>query len=69
MLTLELLYNGTGYPGPSPYIWGATNQQVRGKFIRDRVFSHSTWDTQLGCAAMLMGMLKLDPSIIIPAKE
>lgn len=60
-------YNGIGYFWhgiPSPYIWGGTNIQVRGKYIRDRVFSRRHWDAQPGCAPMLYMIGKKDPSIV-----
>ncbi len=66
-LTLLVLYNGTGYEEyhnePSPYDWGATNQQKRGKYTGDGLYSPEVWDTQVGCAAMLKAMMSLDPSI------
>jgi len=66
-LTLLILYNGTGYfdyhHEASPYDWGATDQEQRGKYVGDSQFSATAWDTQLGCAAMLKGMIALDPSI------
>ena len=66
-LTLLELYNGLGYEDyhaeASPYIWGATDQEQRGKYIGDGEYSAATWDTQLGCAAMLKAMMALDPSI------
>jgi lysozyme family protein len=66
-LTLWVLYNGTGYEDfhheASPYDWGATDQQQRGKYIADGKFDPGAWDTQVGCAAMLMGMMALDPTI------
>lgn len=51
-------YNGFGYRHParnipSPYLWGGTNIQKRGKFIRDGVYDAGTWDTQLGVMAVL----------------
>lgn len=62
------LWNGWGYwmyhPScPSPYVWGATSVQKAGKYIRDGVWSSSAWDTQIGTAAMLFEMAKLDPTI------
>jgi lysozyme family protein len=67
VLTLWLLYNGTGYEDhhheASPYDWGATNIEEWGKYVRDGVWSAHVWDTQLGCAAMLKGMIAIDPSI------
>ena len=57
-------FNGWGYfPHPSPYIWGGTNVQVAGKYIRDRVYDPSAWDTQPGCAPILQMIAKLDPTV------
>src|SRR5207244_2895827 len=64
-------YNGWGYfyrGIPSPYVWGATSAQRPGKFVSDGVWSSTTMDRQVGCAAMLKGMMALDPSIK-PARE
>jgi lysozyme family protein len=49
-------YNGFGYASkglPSPYVWGATNYQKPGKYVKDGVFDASVTDTQIGVAAML----------------
>jgi len=65
------LYNGWGYFNhgvPSPYVWGATSVQRPGKYVSDGVWSSTATDKQLGCAAMLKAMMKLDPSIN-PARE
>lgn len=66
-LTLLEEYNGLGYDEyhaeASPYIWGATDQEQRGKYVGDGEYSAAVWDTQLGCAAMLKKMIELDPSI------
>jgi lysozyme family protein/peptidoglycan hydrolase-like protein with peptidoglycan-binding domain len=59
-------YNGWGYffrGIPSPYVWGATSVQRPGKFVSDGVWSPTTMDRQTGCAAILKGMMALDPSI------
>jgi lysozyme family protein len=59
-------YNGWGYfyrGIPSPYVWGATSNQRPGKFVSDGVWSPTTMDRQIGCAAMLKGMMAIDPSI------
>lgn len=68
-LTLTVLYNGIGYDlyhhEPSPYDWGGTTVQQIGKYTADGVFSIHTWDTQLGCAAMLMAMRQLDNSVVL----
>lgn len=67
-LTLFILYNGIGYEAyhnePSPYDWGATTIEQRGKYSGDGQFAANVWDTQVGCAAMLMAMMALDPSIV-----
>jgi lysozyme family protein len=59
-------YNGWGYHWrglASPYIWGATTVQQRGKFIADGKFSATTMDVQLGCAALIRALMDLDPTI------
>lgn len=61
-----MLFNGPGYEMhgiPSPYVWGGTNIQKPGKYIRDGVFSSTVMDPQPGCAPMLAVIAKLDPSI------
>jgi lysozyme family protein len=65
------LFNGAGYDMrhlPSPYIFGGTNQQRAGKFIRDGVFSSTTWDIQPGVAPIMKVMMEFDPTIK-PARE
>ncbi len=67
VLTLTLLYNGTGYEDyhheASPYDWGATNHEQWGKYVADGKWSAHVWDTQIGCAAMIKAMMAIDPSI------
>jgi lysozyme family protein len=51
------LFNGTGYDSrglPSPYIWGGTNIQVRGKYTGDSRWSGRTMDTQPGVAPLIL---------------
>lgn len=70
VLTLLEMYNGLGYEAhheASPYDWGATDMEQWGKYVRDGVWDPHVWDTQLGCAAMLKGMMELDPSIAFAA--
>jgi lysozyme family protein len=66
-LTLAEEYNGLGpetyHHIPSGYVWGATNIEERGKYIADGKWSGSTWDTQIGVAALILGMKALDASI------
>ena len=67
VLTLFESYNGTGYEiyhhEPSPYDWGATNIEQQGKYVADGRYNPNVWDLQVGCAAMLKGMMELDPTI------
>jgi lysozyme family protein len=61
-----MLFNGTGYENrgvPSPYVWGGTNIQRPGKYIRDHVWSSTEMDPQPGCAPLLATIAKLDPSV------
>lgn len=61
------LFNGAGYDAkglPSPYLWGGTNIQRPGKYIKDHVFSTKAMDSQPGCAPLLQQIMQLDPSII-----
>lgn len=51
-------YNGFGYRSksiniPSPYLWGGTNHQAKGKYIADHVFSKEIMDPQIGCMPLL----------------
>ena len=65
-LTLLELFNGVGYESHNentPYDWGATDQEQRGKYTSDGHFDPSSWDTQVGCAAMLKAMMAIDTSI------
>jgi len=65
-LTALETYNGIGYAAravPSPYLWAGTNQYRSGKYVRDGVYDPSKVDPQLGCAALLMALMELDPNI------
>ncbi len=67
-LTLLEQYNGLGYAGrglPSPYLWSGTDQYIKGKYIKDHVFDPNVVDVQMGCAGLLLTMMKLDNSIQI----
>ena len=60
-------FNGFGYRHParnipSPYLWGGTSVQKRGKFVRDGVYDPGTMDSQLGAMAVLKQIMALDPS-------
>lgn len=52
-------FNGSGYAHMgmrSPYVWGGTNMQQRGKYVKDSHFDPSAWDVQIGCAAVLLAL-------------
>jgi lysozyme family protein len=66
MLYYAEQYNGWGYyyhRMPSPYLWGGTTIQRRGKYVADGRFSPTTWDVQPGVAALISQMMHLDPTI------
>lgn len=70
-LTILMKYNGVGYflrGLPSPYIFAATTAYIKGKFIADHKFDPEFVDQQIGCAALLLAMQKLDPSITFGPK-
>lgn len=56
------LFNGL-YSLQTPYLWGGTNQQKRGKYVADHVYNPFVWDPQPGCAPILWMIAKLDPSV------
>jgi len=63
--TLEK-FNGFGYRSkgiPSPYLWGATNKQKRGKYVSDGVYDPNTMDSQVGGMAILKSMMDMDKTI------
>jgi lysozyme family protein len=65
LIALEM-YNGLGYASkgvPSPYLWAGTNQYTSGKYVKDGVYDPGHVDQQLGCVAMLLSMIAIDPTI------
>jgi lysozyme family protein len=59
-------FNGWAYRSPrinipSPYLWGGTSVQKRGKFIRDHVYDATVMDPQIGVMAVLWAVMELDP--------
>lgn len=68
MLTILEEYNGLGYANkgvPSPYIWSGTDQYAAGKYIADGVYSPTTVDHQLGCAALLSRMMEMQKPPVV----
>lgn len=59
-------FNGWGYVAHgvnSPYVWGGTNLQQRGKYVADGRWNASAWDSQLGVAAILKAIFAIDASL------
>lgn len=60
------IFNGMGYRGhgiPSPYLWGGSNIQKRGKYVSDGVYNANVMDTQLGIIPLIKRMIELEPSL------
>lgn len=58
-------FNGFGYRNPnrnipSPYLWGGTNIQKKGKFVKDSVYDPNVLDPQIGAMAVLSEIMALD---------
>jgi len=71
LIGLEM-YNGLGYARkgiPSPYLWAGTSQYKSGKYVRDAVYDPDHVDQQLGCVAMLLSMMAIDPTITFAGAE
>lgn len=71
LLTMLEQYNGLGYCNrgiPSPYIWSGTDQYIKGKYIADGKFDPNVVDKQLGCAGLILEMMKQDPTISFGSK-
>lgn len=59
-------FNGFGYRYKgirSPYLWGGTNHQQRGKYTRDRYFDPGVMDQQLGAVGILYTLMNMDLSL------
>lgn len=59
-------YNGQGYfyqKINSSYVWADTTMEQLGKYVRDHMFDPKFDDPQVGCAALLKALCKLDPEI------
>jgi len=60
-------FNGFGYRlyhhVRSPYVWGATAVQQRGKYTSDRVWDSTVMDPQIGGMALLAALMQIDSGI------
>ena len=66
-------YNGWGYRSRntrvnSPYLWSATNNYQKGKFVRDGVFDPNAVSAQIGAMALLRRLMDLE-GVNIPAED
>src|SRR5258708_5599611 len=63
-LTAFEAYNGFGYEQyhheNSPYNWGATNHEERGKYVADGQYSPAAWDNQIGSAALMKALFEIE---------
>lgn len=61
------LFNGFGYRDwhhmRSPYLWGGTNHQDRGKYTSDGQFDPRHFDEQLGIVPVMKRLAELDPAL------
>lgn len=65
-------FNGFGYRAPtrnipSPYLWGGTSVQKRGKFTADGHYDANAMDPQIGVMAVLKALMALDPEATFSA--
>lgn len=61
-------WNGWGFFNhgvPSSYVWGGTNIEVGGRYVRDHEWSPGVKDPRLGCAAILKSLVEMDSSILL----
>lgn len=65
------LFNGEGYRDyhhmHSPYLWGGTNIQTKGKYTSDGQFDPNEMDPQLGIIPLARRMVELDASLALPS--
>jgi lysozyme family protein len=63
------LFNGMGYRDfhhmHSPYLWGGTNIQTKGKYVADGKFDLNEMDPQLGIIPLGRRMAQIDPSLAL----
>lgn len=63
------LFNGFGYRDfrgiRSPYLWGGTSLQQRGKYTSDGKYDSTVMDSQLGIVPIMMRMCELRPGLTI----
>ena len=64
------MFNGFGYRDVhhmhSPYLWGGTNIQTKGKYTTDGNFDPNAWDEQVGVIPVARRMVEIDPTLALP---
>lgn len=68
MLYYQERWNGWGYwqyhgKMPSPFLWGASTIQKRGKYVSDGSYDPFHWDTQLGTAILMSAIASFDKTV------
>lgn len=61
-------WNGFGYRAHgehTPYNWGGTSAQQRGKFTADGHYDASAWDTQVGIIPIMRRLVALHPELAL----
>lgn len=64
-------FNGFGYRMhgvPSAYLWSFSNQYVRGKYVKDGVWSATTVDQQMGIAPLMRRLMALNADVAFGAQ-
>lgn len=62
-------YNGMGYRKMdvrSPYVWGLTDMQQPGKYIRDHIFDATVVNKRPGIAAIALHFVERQSSVVVP---
>jgi lysozyme family protein len=62
-------FNGCGYHMhglPSPYVFGGTSVQQRGKYTSDSRWNPRVMDTQLGVVPIYRSLVKINPVLALP---
>ena len=60
--------NGPGYTAHkenSPYVWAGTNHEQPGLYTSDHGYDATARDTRLGVAAVIKGLMAVDPTIVL----
>ncbi len=63
------MFNGFGYRDyhsmHTPYLWGGTNIQTRGKYVEDGKFDAAHMDEQIGIVPVARRMVEIEPTLAL----